>query len=142
MIRIRVRYLVSLITALAMIVQLGVVAHHHHDGVVPGLHASHVSADHTGVIAHAHDDHQHAHHEHDAHHGGHHDPADEDHHDCDLCLVKTTLSSAVIPHAVGGLDVQSAAAKLHFARWDVRLSDTITERFRARAPPIKRRLIS
>ncbi len=124
-----------LVTIVAMAVQLGVVAYHHHDVVVDH------DAAHTvlGAVV-GHDTHQSADH---ADHGqgdhapgqDHRDPVDGDHQDCDLCLLKSSVASALLAHASGGLWVAASSTRLHLANREAFYRDAIGERYRARAPP-------
>lgn len=127
------------ITILAMVVQLGVVAYHHHSHEELGEHSALAWS--VGEVerhrdAHAGHDHHHDHGIVEGHHdGNHHDPIEGDHQDCDLCLFKTNVSSALLAHASAGLWNAAPVSKLRFAKRDRFYRDVSSQRYQARAPP-------
>lgn len=133
--------IVRLLTILAMVVQLGVVAWHHHpDEVLGASNAQAVGADvaHYASGAHAVHDHGHDHDAGESHHGDdHHHPIDGEPHDCDLCLVKTGVTGALLAQESVELWAAAPSKKRYSADRDTIFRDDISERYRARAPPLQ-----
>lgn len=133
--------LMRLITIAAMVVQLGIVAFHHHPDEKLGERHAHAWSIASATIkadTHAGHDHDHHHGPVEADHGDdQQNPGDGDLHDCDLCLFKTNVASAIHADGSGGLWIAPPSTKLHFVHRDASYRDFISERYRARAPPIE-----
>ena len=125
--------LTRIITLFALVLQLGVVAYHHHgDDTAAGKVAAHeyhahFGHDAAGPVA--------ADHDHPASGEHHHDPLDGEHSDCGLCVLKTAVSGQLIPDGVAMLfaPVQTGERQLVASKETPKLR--IALRYHARAPP-------
>lgn len=136
--------LMHLATIVAMVVQLGVVAFHHHEVLgahgASGAHEVHAAlsvTDYAGLDRHHDDDDHHNHEDHDAHGDQHHGPDDSDDHLCDLCLFKTALSKTLVPQASVAVIGTRTPTKLIYVLQDTRGHGERTDLYQARAPPLQ-----
>ena len=130
--RFRKSIVMPLAAMLGMVVQLGVVAFHHHETL--GTHgAGHGHEVHTALELADHATHDH--HDHDVPGDTHHSPDDSDDHDCETCVLKSAVSSQLVPVSVATLlaPVQTGKRQLAVSKEVPRLK--IVLRYHARAPP-------
>lgn len=120
-------------TLLALLLQLGVIAFHHHDTL-----ESHVQLHSESHWHHAHADTDHDEHEseHASDEHGHEDPAD-DHDECDLCALKTTAAGPLVLGTVDWTIIVEQSTEFVFALTQIHRVSSIYERYQPRAPPLQ-----
>lgn len=142
MFRFRTSRVMPLAAMLAMVVELCVVAFHHHEvlgteGRAHG-HGVHAALAVTDKAGHAHHDHHASHdlgHDHGALDDTHHGPEDDSDHDCDSCILKSAVSGQLMPVGVATLLAPVLTGKRQLAASKETPRLKIALRYHARAPP-------